>query len=795
MHLRRILLQTIFTAYLCIGLLRVADAQPLGLGQWRAHLPYINAKSVVKAGNDLYCASDRGMFAYRTGDNAVEALSKISGLSEVDVATLGYDDASGILLIAYANSNIDLLRGNDIYNLSDIKRKNIAGDKSIYNIAFNNGFAYLSCGFGIVVVDLVRKEVRETYVIGPGGSSIRVFDIAFLNDSIFAATEEGILAANINNPVLVNYASWNLVLDDFGNMGDFNLIETFAGRLFSNFAKPNALADVSVDSIFFYDAGIWQSLDPNLIAQGVNKHRSIRAFEGKLTITTDVNGHVFNGSLAVTQQFGSSNYGNPNIRDAFASSDGTVWVADNSQGLIRMQSSEPLRFIYPDGPASDLISAMDVVGSHLWVTHATRSQSWQNTYAPCNFSEYINADWRTYNSRTKPGTVIETANLFDNMSLAIDPSNPNNVFIGSKGNGLLVMRNGNPVQTYRENNSTLQVGIGNPNECQVVGMDFDANRNLWVLNSLAAEPVNVLTPQGTWKSYKIPGIFGAPLLGDLTVDSYGQKWINVIGNNAPLGSGLMVFNDNGTLDLTTDDRSRFYSTGIGKGNLPSVDIRAITEDLEGEIWIGTGRGIAVVYSPSVATTSSNFDAQQILIKQDGINQYLLESEVVTAIAVDGANRKWIGTEAGGLFLMSPDGTKQILNFNELNSPLLSNYIISISIDQQTGEVFIGTNRGIVSYKGDAIKGEGPCGDIVVYPNPVREGFNGPIAISGLVANGSFKITDISGSIVYEGRSNGTQAVWSGTDFSGRRVQTGVYLVFSTDDTGENGCTTKILFIN
>ncbi|MFZ9943617.1 MAG: hypothetical protein ACO3O0_08410, partial [Bacteroidia bacterium] len=451
--------------------------------------------------------------------------------------------------------------------------------------------------------------------------------------------------------------------------------------------------------------------------------------------------------------------------------------------------------IYPDGPASDLISAMDVVGSHLWVTHATRSQSWQNTYAPCNFSEYINADWRTYNSRTKPGTVIETANLFDNMSLAIDPSNPNNVFIGSKGNGLLVMRNGNPVQTYRENNSTLQVGIGNPNECQVVGMDFDANRNLWVLNSLAAEPVNVLTPQGTWKSYKIPGIFGAPLLGDLTVDSYGQKWINVIGNNAPLGSGLMVFNDNGTLDLTTDDRSRFYSTGIGKGNLPSVDIRAITEDLEGEIWIGTGRGIAVVYSPSVATTSSNFDAQQILIKQDGINQYLLESEVVTAIAVDGANRKWIGTEAGGLFLMSPDGTKQILNFNELNSPLLSNYIISISIDQQTGEVFIGTNRGIVSYKGDAIKGEGPCGDIVVYPNPVREGFNGPIAISGLVANGSFKITDISGSIVYEGRSNGTQAVWSGTDFSGRRVQTGVYLVFSTDDTGENGCTTKILFIN
>jgi hypothetical protein len=586
------------------------------------------------------------------------------------------------------------------------------------------------------------------------------------------------------------------VLDDQGNTGDYNMIESINGRLVTNFAKPNAFANNSIDSIYVYESGAWTLLNTNgAIPQGTTKFRSIRSFDGSLTIVNAFNGYVLNDTLSIVQQFGPSIYNNPNIFDALTTTDGIIWVADNSQGLIKISPSEPLRFIYPDGPASDLISATDVVNGHLWVTHATRSQSWQNTYTPCAFSEYASADWRTFNGRTMPGTVIETGNLFDNMSLAIDPSDPQHVFIGSKGNGLLEMRNGIPINTYRENNSTLQVGIGNPTQCQVVGMDFDENRNLWALNSLAAEPVNMLTPTGYWKSFRIPGIFGAPLLGDLTIDSYGQKWINILGNNAPLGSGLMVFNDNGTLDVTSDDRSRFYSTGIGKGNLPSVDIRAITEDLEGELWIGTGRGIAVIYSPSVATTSSNFDAQQILIKQDGINQYLLESEVVTAIAVDGANRKWIGTEAGGLFLMSPDGTEQILNFNELNSPILSNYIISLAIDQNSGEIYVGTNRGLVSYKGDAIKGEGPCGNVIVYPNPVREGYNGPIAISGLVANGSFKITDISGSIVFEGRANGTQAVWNGSDFSGRRVQTGVYLVFSTDDTGENACTTKILFIN
>ena len=164
------------------------------------------------------------------------------------------------------------------------------------------------------------------------------------------------------------------------------------------------------------------------------------------------------------------------------------------------------------------------------------------------------------------------------MSIAIDPLNSNHVFVGSKGNGLLEVKYGIPVASFRDSNSTLQIGIGNPTQCQVVGMDFDENNNLWMLNSLAAKPLNVFTTDRVWKAYSLPGIAGAPLFGDLTVDTYGQKWINIIGNNAPLGSGLLVFNDNGTLDDETDDRTRFFTTGPGKGNLPSVDIRAIVED-------------------------------------------------------------------------------------------------------------------------------------------------------------------------------------------------------------------------
>lgn len=769
-------------------------SQDLALGQWRVHLPFIKARLVADAGDKIYCASDRGMFYYNLSDNSVVPLSKISGLSELNVSALAYDKETKALVIAYSNANIDIIINNKILNISDIKRKNLTGDKSIYNIAFKNKLAYLSCGFGIVVIDIEKNEIKDTYIIGPNGTNIRVYDIDFLGNLIFASTEIGVYQSDITNPGLINFSNWNVSLDDAGNAGDFNIIETFDNKLFVNYAKPNAADLSSVDEIKMFDGNSWVNL-PASMQMDATKNYSFRAGAAAIYMTNGYSVSVFNTSLSLLKKIDSGTYAAPVTRDAIGSINGWIWIADNEQGLVNIVQNNNYRFIFPSGPQSDLVSAMSVINNHLWLTHATRSQGWFNAYTPGHFSDFKNNTWKSYNSKTVTGTPYNINDYYDNMSLAVDPLNTEHVFIGSKGNGVLEMLNGTPIAAYRENNSSLQVGIGNPGQCQAVGMGFDANNNLWVLNSLAAKPVNVRRTDGQWTAYSIPGIPGAPLFGDMTIDSYGQKWINVIGNNAPLGSGLMVFDDKGTLDDNTDDQSRFLTTGPGKGNLPSVDIRAIVEDRDNEIWLGTGKGVAVIYSPSSVISSSNFDAQQILIKQDGINQYLLESEVVTAIAVDGANRKWIGTEAGGVFLMSPDGTSQLLNFNEVNSPLLSNYILAISIDQQTGEVYFGTNRGLISYKGDAIAGDGGCSNVLVYPNPVRENYEGPIAIRGLVPNGSVKITDVSGNLVYETTANGTQAIWYGKNFNGEKAATGVYLVFSSDSEGKNSCITKLLFIN
>ncbi|HEX5002577.1 MAG TPA: two-component regulator propeller domain-containing protein [Bacteroidia bacterium] len=784
-----------FTLLITFCLAATAHAQNLALGQWKVHLPFNKVKSVAEAGNKIYCASERGLFYYDRNDNTVNGLSKIDGLSELTVNNLAWSADFNTLIIAYSNANIDLIKNNKIINIPDIKRKNLTGDKSIYNIEVRGNLAYLSCGFGIVVIDLDKTEIRDTYIIGPLGSSIKVFDIAFYGSDIYAATESGIFRAFENDPNLADYSVWTKVVDDLGNLGDFNQIEFFNNKLIANYAKPNAASANSLDDFYIYDGISWTSPPPPPFVNASAKNYTFRNSHGQLLITNNYSVRIYDSNFNQVQYIDNAIYQDPLPRDAITDAQGVIWLADNEQGLVRFTSTLIPQYIYPDGPLSELVSASSVVHKRLWITHGTRTAGWFNFYTPGNFSSFIQGDWKTYNNKTLPNSGFNIDSYYDNMSLAIDPSDPDHVFIGSKVQGLLEMQNGLPIAAYRETNSTLQVGIGNPTQCQVVGMNFDQSGNLWVLNSLAAKPLSALSPDGTWRAFSIPGIPGAPLLGDLTVDSYGQKWINVIGNNAPLGTGLAVFSDNGTLDDKTDDAARFFSTGIGKGNLPSTDIRAITEDHDNEIWLGTGKGVAVIYSPASVLTSQNYDAQQILIKQDGINQYLLESEVVTAIAVDGANRKWIGTESGGVFLMSPDGTEQIRNFNELNSPLLSNYILTISIDQETGDVYFGTNKGLISYRGDAIEGTGGCSDILVYPNPVRPAYDGPIAIRGLVPNGSVKITDVSGNIVYETKSNGALATWNGKNFNGEKVHTGVYLVFSSDDDGSNTCVTKLLFIN
>ncbi len=355
-------------------------------------------------------------------------------------------------------------------------------------------------------------------------------------------------------------------------------------------------------------------------------------------------------------------------------------------------------------------------------------------------------------------------------------------------------RNGAPIAFWNATNSTLGTN-GDPAAgiVNVAGLDFDDDGNLWVSNANTNALLSVRKKDGAWKSFS-PGnlLAGNNLVSDIMASKQSDlKWLV-----RPRGNALMVFTDGGTIDDTDDDQFKLLNTSDNQGKLPSLDVYSIAEDNDGEVWVGTGKGIAVFYNPQAifSGTGENFDSQQILIEQDGNVQILLETEAITALAVDGADRKWIGTATSGVFLTSPDGTEELAHFTAENSPLPSNTVLSLAIDGSTGEVFFGTDQGIISYRGDATEGgrEATCAS--VFPNPVRETYQGTVAITGLVADSEVRITDIAGNLVYKTTSLGGQAMWPATDLSGQRVSTGVYLIMAADPSGESTCNTKVLVV-
>jgi len=756
-------------------------SQGIAIGEWRDHLPYNNCISITEGEGVIYCATTKAVFSYNKSDNSIERLTKTNYLSDIGVSRVSYHKALKILLVAYTNGNIDLLEGSTVTNISDIKRKPIPGNKSINNILFIGNNAYLSCGFGIIVLDLTKKEIKDTYYIGTNGGHIEVFDIAFDGTKLYAATESGVYEANINDPSLSNYQSWTKHTEMPHPDSKFNAITYFHNTLYVNLSS----VVYDADTLYKYSNGVWSYFNPSYSANKYN----LRSYNDKMIVVTEGDVEIFDTTETSIEKIWTYNPGNPSPYDAIFDEEdnNVVWIADKYKGIVKNWNNSWSSSAYqPNGPSTTNVINMSVEGSNLWAAPGGYDGTWNNLWCHDGIFSFIDEEWNTYNSSNTPAfdTVI------DIVSVCVNPSNPSNVFAGSWSNGLLEFKNNSLFEIYNQSNSTLTINTPPGGSIRVGGISFDTDGNIWVTNSGVNTALNVRTTDGIWKAFNFSGYVNNNEVGNLVIDKNNQKWIIL-----PRNVGLLIFDDNNTISNTSDDNIKKISNSVGNGNLPSNDIYSIAVDLEGEIWVGTDKGIAVFYNPENVFSGNNFDAQQILVNQDGFIQPLLGSEIVTAIAVDGANRKWIGTQRAGVFMVSADGTQQLEHFTEDNSPLFSNTINCIAIDQKTGEVFFGTDKGIISYKGTATIGGTEYTDVLVYPNPVSENYTGYIAIKGLVANADVKITDITGTLIYQTIAEGGQAVWNGKNYSGEKAKTGVYLVFCSNADGSQTFVTKILIIN
>ncbi|MCX6249364.1 MAG: hypothetical protein NTX61_01295 [Bacteroidetes bacterium] len=755
--------------------LQAGYSQQVAIGQFRDELPYNQVISVTEGEDRIYCATPYSVFYFNKTDSSLVRLTKINGLSDIGISNINYNKDLKTLVIAYANANIDLLKGNTIINISDIKRKAILGNKTINRVNFIGQYAYLSCGFGIVVLDVDKEEIHDTYYIGNEGSHVNVLGLVKNDqDTLFAVTEKGIYKAWYNDPNLVNFASWKKEIRMDTN-ALYKSIAFFAGNVIVTKANSPIPTNNTADTLYRFSNSQWSrwTLDVHDLVT------NLEANYHNLTISYIFSLDVFNNDFNQLTHIWSYFPGTPVPLDGIMDKDSISWFGDYYSGLISHNNrTDQYKHYNLSGPITARVFSMTTTGDDLYIAPGGRDNSFVPGYYPGQIYHFNTVGWANLDAGNTPGL----ANVDDIVTIVVDPSNSKHIFAGSWGNGLLEFSDGAFVKRYDQGNSTLEhhSGTTDTNVIRVGGAAYDHDGNLWVVCTRTNKCLSKKTGDN-WTGYNI-SINNESDLGQMIIDRNNQKWILMRYENSNPNSILVVSAD-GTQAVK-------LNSSTGSGAIPGNIVFAMAEDLTGEIWVGTEKGIGVFYCPE-SIFSGGCDAQQILVQQGSYTQYLLENETVTAIAVDGGNNKWIGTDRGGIYEFTPDA-KQLNHFTEDDSPLFSNRITSIAISQ-SGEVFIGTDKGVISYRGTAtIPGQNETA--YAFPNPVKKGYSGWIGIKGLVSDASVKITDINGVLVYATKAEGGQAIWDGKNFSGKKADAGVYLVFASTSTGTEKVVTKILIL-
>ncbi len=751
---------------------------------WKDYLSFANATKVAVAGTKTYCATEGGLFYYNTEDNSVSKVSRMNGLNDFGIQTIAYSSEHDVLVVAYKNSNVDLVYKNRVVNLPDIKRKQITGDKKIYNISFSGSEAFLSCGFGIVALNLGKQEVKDTYIIGDNGSFLRVNDVEVFGAFIYAATNEGILRAEKEGVNLPDYRNWQKEENIPHASEMFNHLAVHAGSLIANYTT----GEMDQDVLFRLDGNGWEPyLDRIQFVYDMQVAHDYLVVADRGEFYLVDNNHAIAG-VGNFYLLDGKKIASIQPRSVDISVDGTIRVADYNNGLVSISGDE-FESVYPEGPMDNRVFSLHSNGKDLWIAPGGRTDSWNNTWQSPRFQLFRDDRWNYFSTKDYPGMD----GVIDIVGILPHPSDPDHIFVASWGGGVLEFQQNELVNHYTNQNSPLQTALPDQPDrpyVRIGGIDFDSEGNLWVTNSEVDKNLLKLTPGGEWETVTLPEVSGNQTIGQLLVTENDDKWILV-----PRGNDAYVVDKTGSEKKKLPVTS-YFNNGQREEYNRMNDVYCIAEDLDGAIWIGTSRGVAVYNQPQRIWDSDEFYAvQPSLDLGDGLYHPLLESETVTALAIDGANRKWIGTRNSGVYLVSERGNKEVLHFTSDNSPLLSNNITALSINQLSGEVFIGTSEGLISYMGDATGGKDAFADVFVYPNPVREDWDGPVTVTGLMEDTDVKITDISGNLVYQGTSLGGQAVWDGKNLKGNRVKTGVYLVFCNDRFGEETHIEKLLFIN
>ena len=750
----------------------------LGMNNWRVHFSTNETIGVANDKNTVLMATINGIAKFDYDDNSVSKLTVTNGLSDLNISAIGDND--DVIIIGYVNGNLDVIKDNTIINVPWIKRAQISGSKTINNFYFKDNKIYISSNIGIVVYDIDKNEIEDTYY---PYSNAQVNDLSILNDTIYVATANGIYKADANNNFLTDINQWSKKQDLPTSIqtGNISEIESFQGNLFFVLDSDN----FQEDSLFYIDAT--GNLN-NYFTTAVSVV-NLNAEQNELIVSRYSSVYIIDQNLNQKDLIYDYTFGTAPKPKGVIKFNDEYWIGDKNNGMIRAASTWNNSQVFANTPYTDGCYRLDIQYGNVFVAGGGLTGNLHNNYFRNGAYLFKDETWTNFNAQTQP--LVKDSLLWDVISVSVNPNNTNQMAFGSYSKGGIYVINDNTVtENYTSNNSPLETQSGNGDTHIISDLKYDEVGNLWIVNA-GIEPLKMLSKDGVWYTFNLGSSAKDKYPYRLFIDSKGYKWVAI------QNVGIVVYDDNGTFADPSDDRYVTLTTADGYGSLPSNAVKSIAEDIDGEIWIGTETGLVVMYSTNTIFDGEygDADASEILLKYGEEVEILLGTSTITAIAIDGGNRKWIGTSSSGVFCFSANGTEEIYRFNTDNSPLLSNGILDIKIDHLTGEVFFATESGLISFRADATIADNDFTNVKVFPNPVRPDFSGPITIQGLGYESDVKITDVSGNLIYQTKSNGGTVIWDGNRLTGERVQSGVYLVWTASTSGKGKAVAKILFIN
>jgi len=708
--------------------------------------------SAVVTSDGIWAGTEGGAFYFNFKDSSYKTFTKTEGINGSPI-TATAKDSSGNIWFGSQNGKID------VYNPTTKTFKNIFDvynsertEKTINAIAIYGDTAFVSTSFGLSLINTKSLSFFDTFFkLGNFASNIGVNYSFKQNNIIYVATSSGVAVQKPGTTNLVAPESWNTFTTDDG-LSSNNVIKigTYRDSVF-------VLTSVGFSKLI---ATGWQ----NFLTNFQNGH--VQDFQTNLDsifILSDWAVYYYNDGMVGNY---SVTYIAPE-KMPFCDAGKFLLTFSNGTWLYSSDNGPTSFKLTPNGPSENKFLNMAVdQKSNLWVATG-------QDVGGVGFFKFDRTNWKT--SSMYPDSLL--SNAMHNVSVGSD----NNIYFANWGNGFLKIKDDSTFQSFSVNNTPLIGTPDDPNFLVIADMKTDSKSNLWVLNHDPADKkaLSVLTTDSTWYLFSNLPDPNVNQYRKLAIDQYDTKWFS---SSAPNKSGLYYFNENATLEDLSDDRSGYVS------GLNSNNVSCLAFDKRGELWVGTNAGVNIISNPNAILTSSSSALKTTSV-------FTLRQQAINCLAVDAINRKWVGTNQG-LIVAATDGSSLIATLDSKNSPLLSDQIKSLAIDEKNGIVYAAVEGGLTAFYTTALAPSSTFSSIETSPSPFLIGKNSSLlTIDGLVKDSDIKVLSISGNLVREFSSPGGKiAFWDGRNDDGKFVSTGIYLIVAYDKEGNSVATGKVAII-